>query len=93
MVEQRDKARAQKIARGVAAGIDQKQEEEQEIGVVETLAVDFGREQLGREVVGGPRALFGDDAARIFEHLHHRADLRARLHRLPGALCRISVSL
>ena len=81
MLEQREQSGRNEVARGIAARIDKQQKEQLEIEVVELASVHLGGEQFARQIVGRPRALLGDDALRVHEHLHYRRALRAFRHR------------
>ena len=45
MVHQRERARGDQVAGGVAAGVDQQQEEEVELQIGESLSVDLGLQE------------------------------------------------
>jgi hypothetical protein len=53
VLAQCEQTAAEEVACGVAARVDEQQEEQVEIDVVETVAVDFGVDDLGREIVAG----------------------------------------
>ena len=50
--DQREHAARDEVARRVAAGVDEQQEEQVELEIGEPLAVDLGVEQHGRDVLG-----------------------------------------
>ena len=86
-VEQREHAARHEVPRGVAARVDEQQEEEVELEVAEAFALDLGLEQHARDVVGRPRALRGPHAGRVAHHLEHRG-LRVGGLRRSGACAR-----
>jgi hypothetical protein len=69
-------------AGGVAAGVDEEEEEQVEVDVVEGPAVDLRREQDARDVFGRTLALRLGHLMGVGEHLEHRRHLGALGHRL-----------
>ena len=59
MVEEQLDARGQQVAGGVAAGVDEQEEEPLQLAVGQALAVDLGLHEPRRDVVAGLGALAG----------------------------------
>ena len=79
---QGEKACGQQVAGGVAASVDQQQEEQQEFRIGEAAAVDLAIEQARGKVVAGVGAFAGDQVCGVAEHRHHRPGNRPLLHGL-----------
>ena len=86
MFEQRDQPTAHEVAGGVAAGVDEQQEEEVEVDVVEALAVDLGAEDPARQIVAGVRAFLLGNLPGVVEHLDDRCEPGAFGHGLGGGV-------
>ena len=72
MVEEQLDARGQQVAGGVAAGVDEQEEEPLQFTVGEAFAVDLGLHEPRRDVVAGLGALAGRHLRRVRQHLERR---------------------
>src|SRR5436305_7768930 len=86
MLEEGYEAAADEVAGGVAARVDEENEEEVEVDVVEGLAVDVGRKERAGEVVAGAPALLLGDVVGVVEHLDHGTEGGALGLRLRGGV-------
>ena len=69
MVEQQLDPRRQQVAGGVAAGVDEQEEEPLQLAVGEALAVDLGLDEPGGDVVAGFGALAGRGLAAAYDSI------------------------
>ena len=76
--EERVHAAGHEVARRVAAGVDEQQEEEVEVDDVELVTVDGRVGDEAGEVVGGLGPPGLPDAVRVVEHLDHAPSSRRR---------------
>ena len=69
LIEQHLHAGRQQVARRVAAGVHEQQEEPLELGVGQPVAIDLGLHERRGDVVAGVGPLVLGDLLRVAEHL------------------------
>ena len=77
VLEERVHPAGDQVAGRVAAGVDEQDEEEAEVGLVEPVPVHLGARERGSEVVCGTGALGVPDAGGVAEHLQDGGQPRA----------------
>ena len=89
MIEQHQKRAAQKVARGIAPGVDQQKEKKKEIHIIEALTVDLRGEKPAGKIIRGPGPFLLNNSLPVTKHGSHGFPLGPRGEGLRGAVNRL----